>query len=134
MSWHALGDNPDVWQKARDVSKQILYHDGHDVSIEEQVTEAAKNQSMHNTAVALLKAQFSYFADGDHGKRQRFSSPRFHNGVEKHDQRIDVSTSALVAQRTRLNTISSNIANMSTLRNETGKTSLISHACDFSDG
>jgi flagellar basal-body rod protein FlgB len=54
----ALGDNPDVWKKARDVSKQILYHDGHDVSIEEQATEAAKNQSMHNTAVALLKAQF----------------------------------------------------------------------------
>lgn len=54
----ALGDEPDVWKKARDVSKQILYHDGHDVSIEEQVTEAAKNQSMHNTAVALLKAQF----------------------------------------------------------------------------
>ena len=54
----ALGDNPDVWKKTRDVTKQILYHDGHDVSMEEQVTEAAKNQSMHNTAVALLKAQF----------------------------------------------------------------------------
>ncbi|MBL8869830.1 MAG: flagellar basal body rod protein FlgC [Planctomycetaceae bacterium] len=34
---------------------------------------------------------------------------------------LDVSTSALVAQRTRLNTISSNIANMSTLRNEDGE-------------
>ncbi|MEY4565571.1 MAG: Flagellar basal-body rod protein FlgC [Planctomycetota bacterium] len=34
---------------------------------------------------------------------------------------LDVSTSALVAQRTRLNTISSNIANMSTLRNEKGE-------------
>jgi len=54
----ALGDTPEIWKKARDVSKQILYHDGHDVSIEEQATEAAKNQSMHNTAVALLKAQF----------------------------------------------------------------------------
>lgn len=31
---------------------------------------------------------------------------------------LDVSTSALVAQRTRLNAISSNIANMSTTRNE----------------
>lgn len=34
---------------------------------------------------------------------------------------IDISTSALVAQRTRLNTISSNIANMSSLRDEEGK-------------
>ena len=33
---------------------------------------------------------------------------------------FDVSTSALVAQRTRLNTISSNLANMSTTRNERG--------------
>jgi flagellar basal-body rod protein FlgC len=34
---------------------------------------------------------------------------------------LDVSTSGLVAQRTRLNTISSNIANMSTTRNERGE-------------
>jgi flagellar basal-body rod protein FlgC len=34
---------------------------------------------------------------------------------------LDVSTSALVAQRTRLNAISSNIANMSTTRNEYGE-------------
>jgi flagellar basal-body rod protein FlgC len=34
---------------------------------------------------------------------------------------LDISTSALVAQRTRLNTISGNIANMSTLKNEEGE-------------
>ena len=34
---------------------------------------------------------------------------------------LDVSTSGLVAQRTRLNAISSNIANMSTTRNEHGE-------------
>ncbi len=34
---------------------------------------------------------------------------------------LDVSTSALVAQRTRLNAISGNIANMSTLQNEAGE-------------
>ncbi|MFO0792350.1 MAG: flagellar basal body rod protein FlgC [Pirellulales bacterium] len=34
---------------------------------------------------------------------------------------LDVSTSGLVAQRTRLNAISSNIANMSTTRNEYGE-------------
>ena len=34
---------------------------------------------------------------------------------------IDISTSALVAQRTRLNAIASNLANMSTTRNEKGE-------------
>ena len=34
---------------------------------------------------------------------------------------LDISTSALVAERTRLNVISSNIANMSTTRNEQGE-------------
>ena len=33
---------------------------------------------------------------------------------------MDITTSALVAQRTRLNAISSNLANMSTIRNEHG--------------
>lgn len=36
-------------------------------------------------------------------------------------QALDVSTSALVAQRARLNAISSNLANMSTTRNERGE-------------
>ena len=45
-------------EKARDVSKQILYHDGGDVSLEEQVTEISKNQSMHNTVIALMRSQF----------------------------------------------------------------------------
>jgi flagellar basal-body rod protein FlgB len=44
--------------KARDVGTQILYHDGGDVSLEQQVTEIAKNQSMHNTAIALMRSQF----------------------------------------------------------------------------
>ncbi len=34
---------------------------------------------------------------------------------------LDISTSALAAQRTRFNTISSNIANVSTTRNEAGE-------------
>jgi len=34
---------------------------------------------------------------------------------------LDISTSALVAQRTRLDVISSNLANMSTTRNEQGE-------------
>lgn len=34
---------------------------------------------------------------------------------------LDISTSALIAQRTRLNAISSNLANMSTLRDDQGR-------------
>lgn len=34
---------------------------------------------------------------------------------------LDISTSALVAQRTRLNAISSNLANMSSIRDENGQ-------------
>ncbi len=45
-------------QEVRDVSKQILYHDNSDVSLEHQVTEIAKNQGMHNTAIALIRSQF----------------------------------------------------------------------------
>ncbi len=45
-------------EQVRDVSKQILYHDGSDVSLEQQVTQIAKNQNMHNTAIALMRSQF----------------------------------------------------------------------------
>ena len=45
-------------EQVRDVTKQILYHDGSDVSLEHQVTEIAKNQNMHNTAIALMRSQF----------------------------------------------------------------------------
>lgn len=45
-------------QKVRDIGKQILYHDGSDVSLEEQVTEISKNQGMHNMAIALMRSQF----------------------------------------------------------------------------
>ena len=44
--------------KVRDVSKQILYHDGSDVSLEEQVTQISKNQVMHDMAIALMRSQF----------------------------------------------------------------------------
>lgn len=55
----AADDVAKSWEKARDVSKQVLFHDGHDISMEEQVTEAAKNQSLHSTAIALLRSQFN---------------------------------------------------------------------------
>ena len=44
--------------RVRDTTKQILYHDGSDVSLEEQVTELSKNQGAFNTAIALMRSQF----------------------------------------------------------------------------
>lgn len=45
-------------QNVRESMKQILYHDGSDVGLETQVTEIAKNQSMHATAVAIIRNQY----------------------------------------------------------------------------
>ncbi len=42
----------------RESMKQILFHDGSDVGLETQVTEIAKNQSMHATAVAIIRNQY----------------------------------------------------------------------------
>lgn len=38
--------------------EHVLYHDESNVGIEQQVVEVAKNQSMHNLAIALLTLQF----------------------------------------------------------------------------
>ena len=45
-------------ESVRDSMKQIVYHDGSDDSLEMQVTQIAKNQSMHSMAVAMMKSQF----------------------------------------------------------------------------
>jgi flagellar basal-body rod protein FlgB len=56
--------SPDGLSKAqamknvRESMKQILYHDGSDVGLETQVTEIAKNQSLHTTAVTVMRHQF----------------------------------------------------------------------------
>ena len=39
--------------------EQILYHDGSDVSMEQQVTNISKNQAMHSTAIAILRQQMN---------------------------------------------------------------------------
>jgi flagellar basal-body rod protein FlgB len=44
--------------QVRDSMKQIVYHDGSDDSMEMQVTQIAKNQSMHTMAIAMMKNQF----------------------------------------------------------------------------
>ena len=45
-------------ENVRDAMKQVVYHDGSDDSLEMQVTQIAKNQSMHTLAIAMLKSQF----------------------------------------------------------------------------
>lgn len=37
--------------------ENILYHDGSNVSLEQQVTEISKNQAMHSTAITILRHQ-----------------------------------------------------------------------------
>jgi flagellar basal-body rod protein FlgB len=46
------------WEQVREATGDILFHDDHDVSLETQVTEIAKNQSQHNLALTIMNAQF----------------------------------------------------------------------------
>ena len=45
-------------EEVRDSMTQVVYHDGSKKSMEMQVTQIAKNQSMHTMAVAMMKSQF----------------------------------------------------------------------------
>ena len=45
--------------KVRDVTRQVVYHDGSNVSLEEQVTEISKNSGMHDMTIALMRSQFA---------------------------------------------------------------------------
>ncbi len=49
---------PKTMEQVRDITNQVLYHDGSDVSLEEQVTEISKNQGMHDMAISLMRSQF----------------------------------------------------------------------------
>lgn len=46
------------WEQVQAATGDILFHDNHDVSLETQVTEIAKNQSQHNLALTIMNAQF----------------------------------------------------------------------------
>lgn len=50
--------DPKALAGVRESMKSIVYHDQRDVSLESQVTEIAKNQSLHNLAIALMSSQF----------------------------------------------------------------------------
>jgi flagellar basal-body rod protein FlgB len=49
----------DIAVGPRDTMEPIVYHDGSDVSLERQVTEIAKNQGLHNLAIATMRNQFA---------------------------------------------------------------------------
>jgi flagellar basal-body rod protein FlgB len=59
------GDRPSVEgtskeqaeKKIHDAFENILYHDGSNVSLEQQVTQISKNQSTHSTAITILRHQ-----------------------------------------------------------------------------
>jgi flagellar basal-body rod protein FlgB len=54
-----LADQPgDELKNVRDSLKTILYHDGTNVGLEQQVTEITKNQMLHNLAVTIMSSQF----------------------------------------------------------------------------
>lgn len=54
----AAGERDDFAAGPRQAMEPIVLHDGSDVSLERQVTEIAKNQSMHNLAIATMRSQF----------------------------------------------------------------------------
>jgi len=45
-------------QNVHDAMRQVVYNDGSDDNLELQATQAAKNKSMHEVAVTLLRTQF----------------------------------------------------------------------------
>jgi len=52
-------DEPDrAMQRVHDSIKTILFHDGSDVGIEQQVLELSKNQFMHTLAISIMSSQF----------------------------------------------------------------------------
>jgi flagellar basal-body rod protein FlgB len=52
------GTGSENWEQVREATGDVLFHDNHDVSLETQVTEIAKNQSQHNLALTVMNAQF----------------------------------------------------------------------------
>jgi flagellar basal-body rod protein FlgB len=52
------GERDDFAVGPREAMEPIVLHDGSDVSLERQVTQIAKNQGMHNLAIATMRSQF----------------------------------------------------------------------------
>ena len=45
-------------KRVRETLKEVLYHDGTDVSLENQANEIAKNQLLQNLAITIMTSQF----------------------------------------------------------------------------
>lgn len=52
------GFGKDLMAEAAEDSRQILFHDQSEDSVELQVTEMVKNQMQHNMALAIMTSQF----------------------------------------------------------------------------
>lgn len=48
----------DALSNVSDSMRSILYHDGSDVGMEQQVLQISKNQFLHNLAISLMSSQF----------------------------------------------------------------------------
>ncbi len=49
----------DVYAGPRKATEQVVFHDGSDVSMEQQIKEIAKNRHLHSLAVTTMRSQFS---------------------------------------------------------------------------
>ena len=49
----------DLFAGPRKATEQVVFHDGSDVSMEQQVKEIAKNQHLHSLAVTTMRSQFA---------------------------------------------------------------------------
>ena len=49
----------DIYSGPRAATEQVVFHDGSDVSLENQVTELNKNQHLHSLAIATMRSQFA---------------------------------------------------------------------------
>jgi flagellar basal-body rod protein FlgB len=48
----------DELRRVRDTLKSVQFLDGSDVGLEQQVTEVAKNQFLHNLSLSIMSSQF----------------------------------------------------------------------------
>lgn len=58
LAGRPTGSGKENWDRVRETSQDMLFHDNHDVSLETQVTEISKNRSQHNLALSIMNAQF----------------------------------------------------------------------------
>jgi len=91
----------------------ILFHDGNNRSMEQMTTEMAKNAMLHNMVIELLRKQFAQMdmALKDKGDVEGFAILDLRIAIEDRlmFNALDTSSSALQAQRTRLDTIAARI-------------------------